>query len=133
MQLTASPVPQPVTAEDIARRLGLQPLATYRHSGRTTRMLCHALATVASGQHVLILGHSTTYTLDLVRNARRMAHACGLDGGLISAARQPRPLARTQEEQDYQWRMDNVLGRDPSTPRDPLFIDHYLGAYHVGD
>lgn len=23
--------------------------------------------------------------------------------------------------------------RVPSTPRDPLFIDHYLGAYHVGD
>ncbi len=57
-------------------------------SGRTTRMLCKALAVVASGQHVLILGYSFSYTMDLVRKARQMAHECGIDGGLVSAARQ---------------------------------------------
>ena len=103
-----------LTIEDVAARLGLQPLATYRHSGRTTTMLCNALATVASGKHVLILGHSSHYTMDLVRNARRMAHTCGLDGGLISAARQDavtNPLySRGHSEDDV---------------GDPLFVDHY--------
>lgn len=113
-----------VTADEIAEALGLVPFMEWglspelrqwrereraergtvdfaRGTGRTTRMLCSALAQMSVGEAVYISGHSPAYTRQLVYTARAYAHRIGIDPGLATAL--PRRMV----------------------DRRPVYLDHY--------
>lgn len=108
-----------MTPDDVGARLGYEPFDEYarkhgglgaRGSGRTTRMLCRAVAAAGAGERVRIIGHDRAYTESLIALARRMAVACGIEQALILS------VGHRPEHAD----VGVELGKAPT-----MFRDHY--------
>lgn len=62
---------------DLAR-YELAATSTSRASGRTTRMLCEAVAKASQNRFVRLRGHSYRYSCELAKQAREMGRKCNL-------------------------------------------------------
>lgn len=77
-----------MTRDDVAKACGLEsPIAYIERTGRgrTTAMLCDAVAVASEAKRVYILAHTQRYGSQLAQEAQRMARRCGANDATFEA------------------------------------------------
>jgi hypothetical protein len=101
-----------MTRDEVASACGLESPSQYIErtgKGRSTAMLCDAVAAASLGQRVFILAYRERYAQQLTAAARRMATVCGIQKAMFC------PEA-------FEWERDGGL-RGLSDP--VVMRDHY--------